>query len=92
MLKLCHILCILYHIEYELWASFLQNIHLVGRWLGSLEKLLERCCEDSHPDYRVFMSAQPAPTHQEHMIPQVERRCIIQATHSHTVMNSATLK
>uniref|UniRef100_A0A8D3BTI9 Dynein axonemal heavy chain 11 n=1 Tax=Scophthalmus maximus TaxID=52904 RepID=A0A8D3BTI9_SCOMX len=48
----------------------LQNIHLVGRWLGSLEKLLERCCADSHPDYRVYMSAEPAPTPQEHMIPQ----------------------
>uniref|UniRef100_A0A665VXX9 Dynein axonemal heavy chain 11 n=1 Tax=Echeneis naucrates TaxID=173247 RepID=A0A665VXX9_ECHNA len=48
----------------------LQNIHLVGRWLGSLEKLLERCCEESHPDYRVFMSAQPAPTPAEHIIPQ----------------------
>ncbi|XP_069366837.1 dynein axonemal heavy chain 11 [Paralichthys olivaceus] len=48
----------------------LQNIHLVGRWLGSLEKLLERCCADSHPDYRVFMSAEPAPTPQEHIIPQ----------------------
>lgn len=49
----------------------LQNIHLVGRWLGSLEKLLEHCCEGSHPDYRVFMSAEPAPTPQEHIIPQV---------------------
>ncbi|XP_034468683.1 dynein heavy chain 11, axonemal isoform X3 [Hippoglossus hippoglossus] len=48
----------------------LQNIHLVGRWLGSLEKLLERCCADSHPDYRVFMSAEPAPIPQEHIIPQ----------------------
>ncbi|XP_045907237.1 dynein axonemal heavy chain 11 isoform X7 [Micropterus dolomieu] len=48
----------------------LQNIHLVARWLGSLEKLLECCCEDSHPDYRVFMSAEPAPTPQEHIIPQ----------------------
>ncbi|KAM3605484.1 uncharacterized protein V6R79_026173 [Siganus canaliculatus] len=48
----------------------LQNIHLVGRWLGSLEKLLERCCEGSHPDYRVFMSAEPAQTPQEHIIPQ----------------------
>uniref|UniRef100_A0A671Z136 Dynein, axonemal, heavy polypeptide 9 like n=1 Tax=Sparus aurata TaxID=8175 RepID=A0A671Z136_SPAAU len=52
----------------------LQNIHLVGRWLGSLEKLLERCCEGSHPDYRVFMSAEPAPTPQEHIIPQVEKQ------------------
>ncbi|XP_071376580.1 dynein axonemal heavy chain 11 [Centroberyx affinis] len=48
----------------------LQNIHLVGRWLGSLEKLLERCCEGSHPDYRVFMSAEPTLTPQEHIIPQ----------------------
>ncbi|TNN78182.1 Dynein heavy chain 11, axonemal [Liparis tanakae] len=48
----------------------LQNIHLVARWLGSLEKLLERCCEGSDPDYRVFMSAEPAPTPQEHIIPQ----------------------
>uniref|UniRef100_A0A3P9B038 Dynein axonemal heavy chain 11 n=1 Tax=Maylandia zebra TaxID=106582 RepID=A0A3P9B038_9CICH len=48
----------------------LQNIHLVARWLGALEKLLERCCEDSHPDYRVFMSAEPASTAQEHIIPQ----------------------
>uniref|UniRef100_A0A3Q1K2D2 Dynein axonemal heavy chain 11 n=1 Tax=Anabas testudineus TaxID=64144 RepID=A0A3Q1K2D2_ANATE len=48
----------------------LQNIHLVARWLGSLEKLLERFCEGSHPDYRVFMSAEPAPTPQEHIIPQ----------------------
>lgn len=49
-----------------------QNIHLVGRWLGALEKLLERCCEDIHPDYRVFMSAEPASSPQEHIIPQVE--------------------
>ncbi|KAI2663319.1 Dynein axonemal heavy chain 11 [Labeo rohita] len=30
----------------------LQNIHLVAKWLGSLEKLLERCCVNSHQDYR----------------------------------------
>uniref|UniRef100_A0A3B4DVC9 Dynein, axonemal, heavy polypeptide 9 like n=1 Tax=Pygocentrus nattereri TaxID=42514 RepID=A0A3B4DVC9_PYGNA len=48
----------------------LQNIHLVANWLGSLEKLLERCCENSHHDYRVFMSAEPSPTPQEHIIPQ----------------------
>ncbi|KAL7890701.1 hypothetical protein AOLI_G00001770 [Acnodon oligacanthus] len=48
----------------------LQNIHLVAKWLGSLEKLLERCCENSHHDYRVFMSAEPSPTPQEHIIPQ----------------------
>ncbi|XP_061081745.1 dynein axonemal heavy chain 11 [Conger conger] len=48
----------------------LQNIHLVAKWLGSLESLLERCSEGSHGDYRVFMSAEPAATPQEHIIPQ----------------------
>uniref|UniRef100_A0A673MZ54 Dynein beta chain, ciliary-like n=1 Tax=Sinocyclocheilus rhinocerous TaxID=307959 RepID=A0A673MZ54_9TELE len=48
----------------------LQNVHLVAKWLGSLEKLLERCCVNSHQDYRVFMSAEPSPTQQEHIIPQ----------------------
>ncbi|XP_066519814.1 dynein axonemal heavy chain 11 isoform X2 [Hoplias malabaricus] len=48
----------------------LQNIHLVAKWLGILEKLLERCCENSHHDYRVFMSAESSPTPQEHIIPQ----------------------
>uniref|UniRef100_A0A8C4S853 Uncharacterized protein n=1 Tax=Erpetoichthys calabaricus TaxID=27687 RepID=A0A8C4S853_ERPCA len=48
----------------------LQNIHLVEKWLCTLEKLLERYGEGSHPDYRVFISAEPAPTPQEHAIPQ----------------------
>ncbi|GCB64021.1 hypothetical protein scyTo_0000226, partial [Scyliorhinus torazame] len=48
----------------------LQNIHLVVKWLGTLEKLLEQFSEDSHPDYRVFISAEPAPTSEEHVIPQ----------------------
>ncbi|XP_038653360.1 dynein heavy chain 11, axonemal-like isoform X2 [Scyliorhinus canicula] len=48
----------------------LQNIHLVVKWLGTLEKLLEQFSEDSHPDYRVFISAEPAATSEEHVIPQ----------------------
>ncbi|XP_032161875.1 dynein heavy chain 11, axonemal isoform X2 [Mustela erminea] len=48
----------------------LQNVHLVARWLGTLEKLLERFSQGSHRDYRVFMSAEPAPTPREHIIPQ----------------------
>ncbi|VEN40996.1 unnamed protein product, partial [Callosobruchus maculatus] len=38
----------------------LQNIHLVKKWLPALEKNLEKYAEGSHPDYRVFMSAEPA--------------------------------
>jgi len=48
----------------------LQNIPLVARWLGTLEKRMERHSTDSHPDYRVFMSAEPAPSPEAHIIPQ----------------------
>ncbi|XP_078408210.1 dynein axonemal heavy chain 11 [Cetorhinus maximus] len=48
----------------------LQNIHLVAKWLSNLEQLLEKYSEGSHPDYRVFMSAESAPTPEEHIIPQ----------------------
>uniref|UniRef100_A0A8D1IYR5 Dynein axonemal heavy chain 11 n=1 Tax=Sus scrofa TaxID=9823 RepID=A0A8D1IYR5_PIG len=47
----------------------LQNVHLVAKWLGTLEKLLERFSQGSHRDYRVFMSAESAPTPHEHVIP-----------------------
>ncbi|XP_030057583.1 dynein axonemal heavy chain 11 [Microcaecilia unicolor] len=48
----------------------LQNIHLVAKWLGTLEKLLEEYSKESHPDYRVFISAEPALCPDEHIIPQ----------------------
>ncbi|XP_023565616.1 dynein heavy chain 11, axonemal [Octodon degus] len=48
----------------------LQNVHLVAKWLGTLEKLLEGFSQGSHEDYRVFMSAESAPTPDEHIIPQ----------------------
>ncbi|XP_078230912.1 dynein axonemal heavy chain 17 isoform X3 [Callithrix jacchus] len=48
----------------------LQNIHLVARWLGTLDKKLERYSNGSHKDYRVFISAEPAPSPETHIIPQ----------------------
>nr|KAF6455667.1 dynein axonemal heavy chain 17 [Rousettus aegyptiacus] len=48
----------------------LQNIHLVARWLGTLDKKVERYSTGSHEDYRVFMSAEPAPSPESHIIPQ----------------------
>ncbi|KAJ8682461.1 hypothetical protein QAD02_018253 [Eretmocerus hayati] len=48
----------------------LQNIHLVKKWLPNLEKKLEIAAEGSHPDYRVFMSAEPASTPAGHIIPE----------------------
>jgi len=49
----------------------LQNIHLVRAWLPSLEKKMEQCEETAHQKYRLFMSAEPAPSPQFHIIPQV---------------------
>ena len=48
----------------------LQNIHLVAKWLSKLEKTLEHYSEGSHNSYRVYMSAEPAPIPESHIIPQ----------------------
>ncbi len=51
------------------WA-ILQNIHLVKSWLPSLEKKIEEYSEGSHVNYRIFLSAEPAPNPEQHIIPQ----------------------
>ena len=48
----------------------LQNIHLVRSWLPSLEKNIEKYCEDSDSNYRLFLSAEPAANPENHIIPQ----------------------
>ncbi|XP_008847899.1 dynein heavy chain 17, axonemal [Nannospalax galili] len=48
----------------------LQNIHLVARWLSTLDKKVERYSIGSHHDYRLFISAEPAPSPESHIIPQ----------------------
>uniref|UniRef100_H2Y999 AAA+ ATPase domain-containing protein n=1 Tax=Ciona savignyi TaxID=51511 RepID=H2Y999_CIOSA len=51
----------------------LQNVHLVGRFLVK-ESVLSRLeltnAETAHPNYRVFISAEPPPTADMHVIPQ----------------------
>jgi dynein heavy chain len=47
----------------------LQNIHLVAKWLPSLEKKLEALTQDAHPRFRVFLSAEPAGDPAYHIIP-----------------------
>ena len=49
---------------------FCQNVHLVAKWLGTLEKKLEQYSEDSDPLYRVYISAEPSGTRESHIIPQ----------------------
>jgi len=48
----------------------MQNVHLVARWLNTLEKKLEQAAVESDEDFRVFVSAEPAPTAESHIIPQ----------------------
>ncbi|XP_067914454.1 dynein axonemal heavy chain 17-like [Heterodontus francisci] len=48
----------------------LQNIHLVAKWLSTLDKKVERYSLGSHADYRVFMTAEPAGSPETHIIPQ----------------------
>ncbi|XP_067860408.1 dynein axonemal heavy chain 9-like [Heptranchias perlo] len=48
----------------------LQNIHLVAKWLSNLEKKMEQHSEGSHENFRVFISAEPAPSPDGHIIPQ----------------------
>ena len=38
-------------------AVFQQNIDVVAKWLGTLEKLLEQYSEENHHDIHVFISA-----------------------------------
>ena len=48
----------------------LQNVHLVKNWLPKLEKLIEEQSEGANETYRLFLSADPAPTRAAHIIPQ----------------------
>lgn len=51
-------------------VSFLQNVHLVAKWLSTLEKKIEEYSLESHENYRLFISAEPAGTRDSHIIPQ----------------------
>ncbi|XP_042198221.1 dynein axonemal heavy chain 9 isoform X3 [Callorhinchus milii] len=48
----------------------LQNIHLVAKWLSTLERKLEQDSDGSHQNFRVFISAEPASSAESHIIPQ----------------------
>ncbi|XP_015255846.1 PREDICTED: dynein heavy chain 11, axonemal [Cyprinodon variegatus] len=48
----------------------LQNVHLAVRWLPLLDALLEMAAADSHASYRVFITAEPAESPEQHMIPR----------------------
>jgi len=49
---------------------YLQNVHLVAKWLPKLEKLVEQYSIGSNPAYRLYISAEPAASAEYHIIPQ----------------------
>ena len=58
----------------------LQNIHLVKRWLPKLEKMICEEQEDNHPNYRLFVSSDPATSRENHIIPQAILEASIKIT------------
>ncbi|XP_076257481.1 dynein beta chain, ciliary-like [Rhynchophorus ferrugineus] len=48
----------------------LQNIHLVVKWLATLEKKMEQCAESGHENYRLYLSAEPSSDPHSCVIPQ----------------------
>ncbi|GAB0094138.1 hypothetical protein DMENIID0001_093740 [Sergentomyia squamirostris] len=48
----------------------LQNIHLVARWLPTLEKCIEVATIKPHESFRLFLSAEPATSADFHILPQ----------------------
>jgi len=49
---------------------FMDNIHLMSKWLPVLERKLEICAEEAHEDFRAFLSAEPHPDPHAGNLPQ----------------------
>merc|ERR1739838_6622 len=47
----------------------LQNIHLVAKWLMTLQNKIVKHSSGSHIDFRIYMSAEPASIPANHIIP-----------------------
>ncbi|MEQ2171761.1 hypothetical protein GOODEAATRI_014061, partial [Goodea atripinnis] len=53
----------------QTWGG-IKNVHLVARWLPSLDDLLETAAVDCHASYRVFITAEPVQNPEQHVIPR----------------------
>jgi dynein heavy chain len=55
----------------------LENIHLVVKWLAKLEGVMEECANSGHPNFRFFLTAEPAGSPEYHIMPQgILQACI----------------
>lgn len=48
----------------------LQNVHLVAKWLPHLDKQIEETLDNSNEKFRLYISAEAAPSADSHIIPQ----------------------
>lgn len=55
--------------EHGHWV-ILQNIHLVSKWLPTLEKKMEQHCDSSNENFRLYLSAEAAADPQYNVLPQ----------------------
>ena len=58
------------HTKYINHRVQFQNVHLVAKWLPTLEKKIEQYSAEGHENYRLFVSAEPSATADAHIIPQ----------------------
>lgn len=42
----------------------------MARWLPTLDGLLQAAAADCHPDYRLFITGEPAASPEQHVIPR----------------------
>lgn len=67
-----------------------QNVHLVARWLPTLDDLLQVAAADCHPDYRLFITGEPAASPEQHVIPRgILENCIKITNEPPTGMNAS---
>ncbi|XP_030637015.1 dynein heavy chain 11, axonemal [Chanos chanos] len=69
----------------------LENVHLMPRWLGHLERLLEKTAAQCHHDYRVFMSGEPPANPQDPVIPRSILENALKLTHEPPAGMNASL-
>jgi dynein heavy chain len=69
---------------------FLQNVHLMQTWLPTLEETLETL--NPHPNFRVFISAEPPPLYYIKNIPEGTRTFSdLSFSHPYSVVRSSSI-
>eukprot|EP00002_Diphylleia_rotans_P022035 TRINITY_DN430_c0_g2_i1.p1 TRINITY_DN430_c0_g2~~TRINITY_DN430_c0_g2_i1.p1 ORF type:complete len:4080 (+),score=854.57 TRINITY_DN430_c0_g2_i1:199-12438(+) len=71
---------------------FLDNVHLMQRWLPTFETKLEKAADGAHPDFRVFFSAEHSPDPTQKSIPESVVKSSIKLVNEHPQHLRANLR